>query len=266
MNQLSIKNGTPTNSNDPMQQVIDKHYRRLAKEYDEFLYYSPRFVRALTAKMIEKLRLSETDVLADIGCGTGMYSLDVLKQVSLKAKIIGVDPCHEMLAQIPDKAPITPIAEDALEYSRREVNYNKVLIKEAIHHVHRKDEFFGNVHRNLSAGGIMVLVHVPPAVQYPLFDAALERCLGWHADPDELVQLLQDAGFQVEHDALDYQHSISRNHYFKMVQSCYMSVLTSFSQDELETGLAEMNAKYVDQDTLEFVDHFDYLTATKLAG
>ena len=112
----------------------------------------------------------------------------------------------------------------------------------------------------------MLLVHVPPAVKYPLFNAALERCLGWHADPDELVQLLQDAGFQVERDALDYEHRIPRDHYFKMVQSCYMSVLTSFSRDELEAGLAEMNARHVDQDMLEFVDHFDCLTATRPAG
>ena len=249
-----------------MQKVIDKHYSRLAKNYDEFLYYSPKFVRALTAKMIDKLRLTETDILADIGCGTGMYSLDVLKQVPLREDIIGVDPYQEMLAQIPDEAPITPVAKGALEYSRGHANYNKVLIKETIHHVDRKDEFFRNVYRNLPAGGIMLLVHVPPAVQYPLFDAALERCLGWHADPDELVRLLQDAGFQVDRDALDYEHRIPRDHYFKMVQSCYMSVLTSFSQDELEAGLAEMSAKYVDQDIVEFVDHFDYLTATKPAN
>lgn len=247
-----------------MQDVIDKHYRRLAKEYDEFLYYSPQFVRAVTAKMIEKLRLIETDVLADIGCGTGMYSLDIVNQVPLRENIIGVDPYQEMLSQIPQEAPITPVAAGALEYSRQLANYNKVLIKETIHHVDHKDEFFQNLYRNLPVDGVLLLVHVPPAVQYPLFDAALERCIRWHADPDELVRLLQDAGFQVDRDALDYEHRIPRDHYFKMVQSCYMSVLTSFSQDELEAGLAEMNAKYVDQNMLEFVDHFDYLTATKM--
>lgn len=250
-----------------MQQVLDKHYRRLAKDYDEFLYYSPQFVRALTAKMVEKLRLVETDVLADIGCGTGMYSLDILEQVPLREPVLGVDPYAEMLAKIPDDAPITPIAEGALEFSRRHPegtrNYNKVLIKETIHHVDQKDEFFRNIHRNLPAGGIMLLVHVPPNVQYPLFDAALARCLGWHADPDDLVRLLKEAGFDVQRDALDYPHSIPKDHYFKMVRSCYMSVLTSFTEDELEAGLAEMDAKYADTETLEFVDHFDYIMATK---
>ncbi len=246
-----------------MQEVLDKHYNRLAKDYDEFLYYSPQFVRALTKKMIEKLQLVASDVLADIGCGTGMYSLDILKQVPLKQSVLGVDPYPEMLAQIPGDAPIAPIAEDALKFSRRRLDYSKVLIKETIHHVDRKEEFFTNIYQNLRPGGIMLLVHVPPAVKYPLFDAALERCLGWHADPNKLVEQLKGAGFDVERDALDYQHAIPKEHYFKMVTSCYMSVLTSFSEKELETGLAEMDSKYEDDSVLRFTDHFDYLVAVK---
>jgi len=249
-----------------MQEVIDKHYQRLAKDYDEFLYYSPQFVRALTAKMIECLQLSEDDVLIDIGCGTGMYSLDILQQVPLSKPIVGVDPYPEMLSQIPPDAPITPVAEDALTCSRRAANYNKVLVKETIHHVNRKDEFFRNMYGNLPPGGIVLLVHVPPAVQYPLFDAALQKCLRWHADPNELMALLQSAGFQVHRDSLDYRHSIPKEHYFKMVRSCYMSVLTSFPEVELEAGLREMEARYRHVDTLQFVDHFDYLTATKPAA
>jgi len=246
-----------------MQDVLDKHYRRLANNYDQFLYYSPQFVRALTSQMIEKLQLQPTDTLADIGCGTGMYSIDILKQVSLETPVIGVDPYREMLEQIPPESPVVPIVEDALSFSRREGSYNKVLVKETIHHVADIPEFFANVYRQLPAGGILLLVHVPPAVQYPLFEAALARCLNWHADPSVLTKQLKAVGFDVEHDALDYPHELPKQHYFNMVRSSYMSVLTSFSSAELEKGLEEMKAKYHDQDVLEFVDHFDYLTAVK---
>jgi cyclopropane fatty-acyl-phospholipid synthase-like methyltransferase len=173
-----------------VQDVIDRHYRRLAKSYDEFLYYSSEFVRALTHKMIEKLCLTEGDTLTDVGCGTGMYSLDILKQVSLTNPIIGVDPFAEMLQNIPCEAAIVPTCEDAITFSRRQLAYNKVLVKETIHHVADPSEFIANIHRNLPDGGIMLLVHVPPAVQYPLFDNALARCLTWHADPQELHRLL----------------------------------------------------------------------------
>ncbi len=246
-----------------MKEVLDKHYRRLADEYDNFLDYSPEFVRALTSRMVQKLALEPGDVLADIGCGTGIYSLDILRQVSLREPVIGVDPFAEMLAKIPDEATIVPVAEDALVFSRRPAAYNKVLIKETIHHVPARDEFFANMYGNLPPGGIMLLVHVPPDVQYPLFDAALARCLNWHADPAVLQEQLAAAGFRVEREGLDIRHRLPKEHYHRMVRSCYMSVLTSFSEEELAAGLAEMEEKHADLEVLEFIDHFDYLTAVK---
>jgi ubiquinone/menaquinone biosynthesis C-methylase UbiE len=245
---------------------LDKHYRRLAENYDEFLYYSPEFVRALTTRMIDKLKLEPSDTLADVGCGTGMYSIDILKQVPLENPVIGVDPYREMLARIPSESQIVPIVEDALAFSRRAGTYNKVLVKETIHHVSDIPEFFANVFRNLPERGILLLVHVPPEVQYPLFEAALARCLNWHADPNVLVDQLVGAGFDVGRDAFGYQHALPKEHYFNMVRNSYMSALTSFSDEELQTGLEEMERTYRDRSMLEFVDHFDYLTATKPAA
>lgn len=243
--------------------VLDEHYRKLADEYDEFLHYSPDFVRTLTRKMIEHLDLDEGDRLVDIGCGTGIYSLDILEQVKLKAPILGVDPYPEMLAAIPEDANIEPIATTALEFSREDRSYDKVLIKEGIHHVRKREEFFANIHSRLPETGRMLLVHVPPDVDYPLFEAALERCLDWHADPEVLEDQLGDVGFSVQRDAIDIQHEIPTEHYLRMVENCYMSVLTSFDPEELEAGLAEMRDRYGHLDTLRFVDHFDYLTAIK---
>jgi ubiquinone/menaquinone biosynthesis C-methylase UbiE len=246
-----------------MKEVLDKHYQRLAKDYDDFLYYSPEFVRTLTSKMIDKLQLKEDDVLVDLGCGTGMYSLDILKQIKLKNPILGVDPYPEMLAAIPDDAPIEPIAMDGLDFAKESRSYDKVLIKETVHHIAERDELFTNIYKNLNPGGILLLVHVPPNVQYPLFEKALNRCLNWHANPDELTKQLKTAGFSVERDAVDYQHSLPKEKYFKMVEGCYMSALTSLSDEDIQEGIAEMEQKYKDQSMLEFIDHFDYLTAVK---
>lgn len=249
-----------------MQEVLDRHYRRLADAYDKYLYYSPDFVRALTSKMIAKLQLTPSDILADIGCGTGMYSLDILNQTPLETPVIGVDPYREMLAQIPADSQIVPIVEDALAYSRRPGVYSKVLVKETIHHVTNIPEFLENIYGNLPTGGRLLLVHVPPNVKYPLFDAALARCLNWHADPAVLIEQLHGAGFKVERDSLDYEHSLPKDHYFNMVRSQYMSVLTSFSDDEMQAGLQEMERTHHGKDTLKFVDHFDFLTAIKSAA
>lgn len=244
--------------------VIDKHYRRLGDSYNTFLYYSPEFVRTLTSKMKEKLRLAEDDLLVDLGCGTGMYSIDLVDQVPLSQHVIGVDPFEDMLRQIPEGAPVEPVCEDALAWSAKPGSYDKLFIKETVHHIPERRELFANLYERLTDGGVLLLVHVPPQIRYPLFPAALERCLTWHANPDEMEVELADTGFSVEREGLDYRHQLPKEHYFEMVRNCYMSVLTSFSEDELAAGLREMEEANVDKDVLEFVDHFDYLTATKM--
>nr|VFJ60327.1 MAG: Methyltransferase domain-containing protein [Candidatus Kentron sp. DK] len=244
--------------------LINAHYQRIARDYDELYYYSSEFVRILSEKIVQKLQLAPNDVLADIGCGTGMYSLDILKQVSLEQPVICVDPCPEMLFQIPADTHITPIAEDALSFSRRRLHYNKVLIKEMIHHLDRKEEFFRNIHSNLPAGGIMLLVNIPPDAKYPLFNAAEKRFLEWVLYPSDLIQLLQNTGFEVRHDALDFQHRIPKERYFGMVRRRFLSFLAGFSDEKVETGIMEMAARYANTETLEFVIHYDYLTATKM--
>ncbi len=246
-----------------MQEVLDKHYRRLAKDYDEFLHYSNDFVRKLTSKMVEKLELTPADALADIGCGTGIYSRDILEQVPFEQPVLGVDPFGEMLDKIPPTVPITPIVEDALEFSRKPGEYNKVLIKETIHHINDIETLLQNLYNNLPSGGILLMVHVPPNVQYPLFDKALARCLEWHADPIELVRLSELAGFSVDRDGHDHQHRIPKEHYHRMVANCYMSALTSLNEEELAAGLEEMEQKHADLEILEFTDHFDFITAKK---
>ena len=247
------------------QEVIQKHYSRLADDYDEYLYYSPEFVRTLTSKMVAHLDLQRGDRLADIGCGTGMYSADILKQVTLNQPVLGVDPFAQMLAQIPQGTTIEPICQGALEFSRENYTYDKVLIKETIHHVDEQEEFFANLYQRLPVGGRILLVHVPPDVQYPLFQAALDRCMKWHADPDKLEAGLANTGFEITRSALDYPHVLPKEHYFKMVKACYMSVLTSFDEAELQEGLKEIEEKYQIVEQLSFVDHFDYILGTKVS-
>ena len=244
-------------------EVVEAHYRRLGKDYNQFLYYSAEFVRALTSKMIEELELAPKDRFVDLGCGTAMYTLDILKQIRLEQPVLGVDPFPEMLQNIPQDAPVLRLAMDALAFSRRPETYDKILIKEAVHHISQREELFRNLYQRLTPGGILLLVHVPPKVHYPLFDRALQRCERWHADPDELTVQLQTAGFRVHRSSLDYQHAIPKDVYFKMVAGQYMSVLTSFSDEEMKQGLAEMAERYREETVLRFVDHFDYLKAVR---
>lgn len=243
--------------------VISEHYARLGSKYEEHLYYSDDFVRRLTSKMIEDLDLQKEDVLVDLGGGTGMYAKDILEQVALENPVIVVDPFEEMLAQARDNERMECVCTDALSFSKQPREFDKVLMKEAVHHVEDRPRLFRNLHRRLTDQGAVLLVHVPPELDYPLFERALERSKRWHADPDELEAQLSAVGFAVKRDSLDLRHRMPKEDYFRMVEAQYMSVLSSFSNEELEEGLAEMAETYADTDVLEFIDHFDFIAGRK---
>lgn len=243
--------------------LLERHYTRLAGNYDLFLKYSPDFIRRMTEKMIDKLRLMPADRFVDLGGGTGIYSVDILEQVALETPVLLVDPFEEMLAQAPDHPKLETLRDDALGFSERPLDYDKVLIKEAIHHVDEKRRLFENLYRRLSSGGRVLLVHIPPEIDYPLFRQALERSRSWHADPAALVRALEAAGFAVERDALEYRHALPKETYFSMVAGRYMSLLTSFTDAELEAGLTEMTKTYADREVLEYTDRFDFISGVK---
>jgi len=246
-----------------IQEVISEHYTRLGSDYDAHLYYSDNFVRRLTSKMIEDLDLQKEDVLVDLGGGTGMYAKDILKQVRLANPVILVDPFEEMLAHARDDARLACVCADALSFSEQPRVYDKVLMKEAVHHVGDRPRLFRNLHQRLTEEGALLLVHVPPELDYPLFTKALERSKRWHADPDELEEQLAEAGFAVARDGLDLRHRMPKEAYFGMVEAQYMSVLSSFSEEELKAGLAEMAEAHADTDVLEFIDRFDFIAGRK---
>ena len=250
-----------------MDPLVERHYRALAERYDELLRWSPDFVPTHARRMVDRLELEADDLLVDLGCGPGIYARAILEIRPLTQPVIGVDPFAEMLAEIPDDVPITPVQADAVTFSSRPGRYDKVLMKEAVHHVDRKRELFENLHERLTEGGILLLVNVDPhLVEYPLFDAALERCRTRFADPDEMVRLLGEAGFEVAREVLAYHHRVPTERYVEMVENRYMSVLTSFDDDELRAGIEQMRARYGDRAVLEFPESFDYLTARPAAS
>jgi trans-aconitate methyltransferase len=245
------------------QEVLDKHYRRIANRYSDYLSYSDDFVPTLAAKMAEMLRLQEDDVLVDLGGGSGIYTAALLDQVELREPVVLVDYFAEMLEQVPDDLPVEKVNMDALAFASEPRRYDKVLIKETVHHIDDRPLLMRRLYERLEPGGALLLVHVPPELDYPLFEAALERAKSWHADPDELESQLREVGFETDRDAVDWRHRLPKQRYFDMVASGYMSVLSSFSDEELRRGVEEMAETHADAEVLEFTDHFDYLVGYK---
>ena len=74
------------------------HYDRLAASYDQNWAYSPAYIAWMTACILDRAAIGPGQVVADIGCGTGLYSRQL---AAAGATVICADPSQAMLDQLP---------------------------------------------------------------------------------------------------------------------------------------------------------------------
>ncbi|NEN92551.1 MAG: methyltransferase domain-containing protein [Okeania sp. SIO3H1] len=241
----------------------ENHYKNIANIYDNLWSYSSEYIKFTTQKIIEYLHLTPTDTLVDIGCGTGIYSKEILNHIQLQQPIICVDPSAEMLEKIPANSRLNPIEMDGVKFSKNPGIYNKIFLKEAIHYIEEKFILFQNLWQRLTPRGIFLLLLLPPTIEYPLFAKALELYEKKQPHYQELIDLLQKVGFVVDSDIIEYPLELPKSQYFEMVENRYMFLLSEFNDTELAAGLKEMEEKYQDKSVLKFSDRMVFITATK---
>jgi len=246
-----------------MSESIQNHYQNLASKFDDLWFYSEGFVKFIAGKMIEHLHLNITDILVDLGCGTGIYAQEINNQIQLHNAIICVDFSDKMLEQILNHSKYECIRMDAIEFAALPRTYNKILIKELIHHIDQKEFLLSSLFEKMAAGGILLLILLPPKINYPLFSKALRKYEEGQPHYNNLTKILEKIGFNVAVDFVEYPLAIPKSKYFQMVQNRYMSLLSSFDDNELALGLAEMEQQYAQQSVLKFTDCFIFITASK---
>ncbi len=246
-----------------MKYSIQEHYQKLAKQYDDFWGNSSDFIEFLSKKIIENLQLKSTDNLVDLGCGTGIFSKAIASQIKLENKIICVDPSDKMLSKIPENSSYQPLVQDAVEFANEPGKYDKILIKEMIHHIDDKERLLQGLFDRLNEQGILLIILLPPTIEYPLFQQALSVYESVQPNYNDLVNIFEKIGFKTKVNFVEYAVSIPKENYFNMVKNRYMSLLSRFNDQELKQGLIEMTEKYASLSNLEFCDRFVFLLGQK---
>ncbi|MEU5209347.1 hypothetical protein [Streptomyces sp. NPDC020742] len=103
---------------------------------------------------------------------------------------------------------------------------------------------------------------LPTSIEYPLFQAALDRFTELQPNPELIVDSLRAAGLQTTLRYVDYQLRLDREKYIGMVRARYMSVLSTFCDSEIEKGIEEMRAAHPEP-VLAFPDRFAFLLGVK---
>jgi SAM-dependent methyltransferase len=238
------------------------HYDRLADSYDDNWAYSPAYVAWMTGCILDRAAIRSGQVVADIGCGTGLYSRGL---AATAAQVICADPSQAMLDQLPGDPAFVPVRASAQDIAERRVtlpgdSLDAIVIKEAIHHVPAggRQAVLRGLAELLAPGGRIVIVMLPARIGYPLFTAALQHFERLQPDPADIAAMLSGAGLETELTHDSYTLVLAKDRYLSMVRNRYMSLLADFSDAELERGISDIQERYPG-DRLEFADRFAFI-------
>jgi SAM-dependent methyltransferase len=238
------------------------HYARLATSYNQNWTYDPSFIEWMIGRIVEHASIQAGDVVADIGCGTGLYSR---KLAAVAGQVICVDPSQAMLDQVPHHTSLIRVLASSQAISSGHVALpiaplDVVVVKQSLHHIPSREraQTLRGLAGLLRPGGRIIVVMLPARIGYPLFQAALERFERDHPDPEHVTAMLADAELETRTVYEEYEIQIPKERYLPMVRDRYMSLLSTFDDDELELGIAEIDNQYR-AELLEFTDRFAFI-------
>ena len=238
------------------------HYDRLAASYDQNWAYSPAYITWMTSCILDRAATGPGQVVADIGCGTGLYSRQL---AAAGATVICADPSQAMLDQLPGDPALVPVRASAQDIAGRRValpaqRLDAIVIKEAVHHVPASDRHavLNGLTGLLAPGGRIVIAMLPAQISYPLFTAALRRFESLQPDPADIAAVLSGADLETELSYDSYTLTFETDRYLAMVRNRYMSLLADFTDAELERGITEIRERFPG-DRMEFADRFAFI-------
>ena len=231
------------------------HYKSVAKEYDDAFLTDFEYYNWSTDLIVKSLKLKKDDILIDLAGGTGFFSSFIHEKVGLNNKVICIDTCKEMIEKAKNYDNILTMCESASLFShKKKMKYDKIFIKEAVHHFENRTEIFTRIYNQLNINGIICILTRPQNPEFPFFKAAIEAFEQSQPDYNIFITELKNAGFKVKMHQKLYPLKIKKGHWFALIRKKFMSHLSQFNDEEIAEGLKELEESLFDSKTLFFND------------
>lgn len=244
-----------------------EHYNRLAKQYDENWAHRPDYVAWMAGRIAESLRPSPGERMLDLGSGTGLFLRELVKSATPETPIICADPFQSMLDQVPEDPRYRTLCASAEDIATGKAplpydTLDVIACKETIHHVRDIPGTLASLARMMNPGGRILLVSLVPRLEYPLFQAALDRFEQNHPDPEGMRRDMEAAGLRSELSYGEWPVTVDRDEWAELVRRQWMSVLSTFGKDEIEDGVQEIRQRY-QPGKISFKDRFAFVYGEK---
>ncbi|MFC5138419.1 class I SAM-dependent methyltransferase [Actinomycetospora rhizophila] len=242
-----------------------EHYERVAADYDEHWSYDPDYVRRFSRAIVDALRLTRSDAIADVGCGTGLYTRRLAADVEPERPILCVDPVPAMLERLPASPRLQPLVAGAEDLASGRVappapgRLDAIVLKESFHHVADRRATLEGLAGLLTRHGRILIVMLPRTIHHPLFREAHRRFGELQPEPAQIVDMVAEVGLRASVSYRTFHTAIDRERYVRMLAARYMSVLGEFSDDELRAGIEQFRHAYRNDPVLRFDDHFAFI-------
>jgi SAM-dependent methyltransferase len=217
--------------------------------YDAGRGYSPEMFDRWRAAIWQAAGMSDPiDIVLDLGCGTGRYSGPLADWFS--AKVIGLDPSEQMLAQARRKnAPnVTYILGSGEDLPLPDSSVGLVFMSMVFHHFAQPAQVARECRRVLRAGRALVMragvaeridVH-PYAPFFPSVERILRNTFGSLAS---IEKIFVDAGFELgTHDVVDSEVAGCWPDYAERISLRADSILIQLEDQEFVAGLETLCA------------------------
>lgn len=104
------------------------------------------------------------DTMADIGCGTGLFSIPAAKLISPGTKIYAIDISQEMLDEVSSAAEtehidnITTVKSDEYDFKLKDESADFILLCTVLHEVDDKQRLLMEANRVCLSGGTVAVI------------------------------------------------------------------------------------------------------------
>lgn len=164
------------------------------KTYQIYFYYFKREILPPEQTLVS-LNLKQGDIMADIGCGIGYFTIPASKIVGHNGKIYAMDILPEMLQDVEKRIQennLSNIETILTEENDLKLEDNKVTLAflcNVVHEAHEKEKFLREIKRILSPKGEISIV------EWEKINSDFGPPIEHRLDRMDLVKMLDTLGF-----------------------------------------------------------------------